>query len=74
MHINIITFLVRYKDREFDLIPHMFSNSFFIKDIKSWEEELQTNVNIRMNLIVNNEDNNIYFSIVVEEIIIFHFF
>ena len=55
-------------DREFDLIPQMFSNSLFVKDRKNWEEVLQTNINIRMNLIVNNEDNNIHFSIATKEI------
>ena len=60
---NIITFLVRHMDREFDLIPHMFANSLLIKDRKSCEEELQKNVNVRMNLIANNEKNKMHFSI-----------
>ena len=40
LHRNRITFLVRNRDRDFDLVPHMFANSFFIKYKKSWEEEL----------------------------------
>ena len=35
LHRNIITCLVRYRDREFDLTPHMIENSFFIKANKS---------------------------------------
>ena len=41
-----------------------------MKDRKNRDEELHTNVNMRMNLIVNDEDNNnIHFATNTQEIV-----
>ena len=61
--------LIRYISKIFDIFPPMLTNYFLIIEKYNWMDELKVNVDIRMNLVVNEEKSNISFVRTTEEIV-----
>ena len=61
--------LVRYISKDFDHFPHMLTNHLLVKERQDWEDKLKVNVDVRMNLVVNEDHSNIWFVRTTEEIV-----
>ena len=66
--------LIRYISKNFDIFPPMMTNRLLIVEKKKWMDELKVNVDIRMHLVVNEEQTNMWFARTTKEIVKVQFF
>ena len=52
----------------------MLTNRLLVRERQVWEGELKVNIDVRMNLVVNEEKYNIWFARTTQEIIKFQIF
>ena len=61
--------LIRYISKNYDIFPPMLTKHLLIVEKQNWTDEFKVNVDIKMNLVVNEEKTNMWFARTTEKII-----
>ena len=61
--------LIRYVSKSFKFFPLTLTNQLVIVDKQGWMNELNVNIDFRMNTIINEDQTNLWFARTTEEIV-----
>ena len=61
--------LIRYIRKKFELFPPMLTSQLIVIDKQNWVDTLKANIDLRINTIINSDQNNLWFAKTTEEIV-----
>ena len=61
--------LVRYISKDFYIFPPMMTSHLLIVDEQKWMDEPKVNIDIRLNLVINEEKTNMWSTRTTNEIV-----
>ena len=61
--------LIKYISKNFELFPLMLTSQLTIVDKHNWANILKANMDLRINIVINSDQNNLWFSKTTKEIV-----
>ena len=61
--------LIRYISKNFELFPPMLTSQLTIVDKQNWASILKSNMDSRINTVINDDQTNLWFARTTEEIV-----